>query len=75
MLPTIVTERLILRNISVLDAEDMYEYAKTPYVGPVAGWHPHQSISETKAAFSLSNFILITFQKEYYTIFYHKLLF
>ena len=53
MLPTIVTERLILRNISVLDAEDMYEYAKTPYVGPVAGWHPHQSISETKAIINM----------------------
>ena len=47
MVPTIKTERLILRNISMSDAEDMYEYAKTPYVGPSAGWMPHNDINET----------------------------
>jgi ribosomal-protein-alanine N-acetyltransferase len=53
MLPTIFTERLILRNISLEDAKDMYEYAKTPYVGPVAGWHPHKSLAETKAVINM----------------------
>lgn len=47
ILPTLYTERLMLRPISILDADDMYEYAKTPYVGPQAGWAPHQTISET----------------------------
>lgn len=48
-LPTLVTSRLIIRPISVLDADDMYEYAQTPYVGPNAGWEPHKSIDETIA--------------------------
>lgn len=46
-LPTLYTERLIIRPLSVLDADDMYEYAKTPYVGPMAGWPPHSSLSDT----------------------------
>ena len=46
-LPTLYTQRLIIRSLSILDADDMYEYAKTPYVGPTAGWPPHTSIQET----------------------------
>lgn len=46
-LPTLYTERLMIRPLSVLDADDMYEYAKTPLVGPMAGWPPHLSISDT----------------------------
>ena len=46
-LPTLYTERLIIRPLSVLDADDMFEYAKTQYVGPMAGWPPHFSIVET----------------------------
>ena len=41
------TSRLQIRPITVLDADDMYEYAKTPYVGPFAGWKPHESRAET----------------------------
>lgn len=48
-LPTLMTSRLIIRPISVLDADDMFEYAKTPYVGPNAGWEPHQTIDYTIA--------------------------
>ncbi|MFA6627581.1 MAG: GNAT family protein [Bacilli bacterium] len=47
-LPLIETERLILREISMEDAHAMYDYAKLPIVGPVAGWKPHTSLSETK---------------------------
>lgn len=46
-LPTLYTKRLMLRDISVLDAQDMFEYAQNPGVGPQAGWAPHQSINET----------------------------
>jgi ribosomal-protein-alanine N-acetyltransferase len=53
MLPTIFTERLILRNISLADAKDMFEYAQTSYVGPVAGWHPHKTLAETKAIINM----------------------
>ena len=35
------TERLILRDWRTEDAEDLYEYARNPQVGPVAGWAPH----------------------------------
>jgi ribosomal-protein-alanine N-acetyltransferase len=40
----IETKRLILRNIVEDDAEDIYEYARNPNVGPNAGWLPHESI-------------------------------
>ena len=53
MLPTIETERLILRNIQKEDAFDMYEYARTTLVGPKAGWAPHNSVYETTAVISL----------------------
>ena len=43
------TERLILRNINNSDAEDIFEYAQNPDVGPNAGWEPHKSIEESRA--------------------------
>lgn len=46
-IPILYTERLMLRPLSVLDADDMFEYSRTPYVGPLAGWEPHGSVSET----------------------------
>lgn len=42
------TERLILRRWEESDAESLYEYAKDPDVGPIAGWPPHQSIEESR---------------------------
>ena len=42
------TERLILRRWKNSDAEDLYQYAKDPDVGPIAGWPPHQSIDESR---------------------------
>ncbi|MFT0213741.1 GNAT family N-acetyltransferase [Pseudomonas sp. F1_0610] len=41
------TERLILRPWQLSDAEDLYEYAKSPEVGPIAGWKPHESVAES----------------------------
>lgn len=43
----IETERLILRPWTESDAESLYEYAKEPAVGPIAGWPPHQSVDES----------------------------
>lgn len=40
---TIKTERLILRGWQLEDLDDLYEYAKNPNVGPMAGWEPHSS--------------------------------
>lgn len=44
----IETERLILRGITMEDAQDIYAYSKEANVGPNAGWKPHESIEETK---------------------------
>ena len=48
MLPTLETKRLILRPINTDDRFDMFEYAKKPNIGPMAGWCPHSSVDETK---------------------------
>ena len=41
------TKRLILRHWEDGDAESLFEYAKDPDVGPIAGWPAHQSIEES----------------------------
>ena len=41
------TNRLILRRFEESDAENIYEYAKDPDIGPIAGWPPHTSVSES----------------------------
>ncbi len=42
------TERLILRPWHILDAENLYEYAKDPGIGPIAGWPVHTSVENSK---------------------------
>ena len=42
------TERLVLRPWKEADAEDLYEYAQDPQVGPAAGWAPHKSVEESR---------------------------
>ena len=42
------TKRLILRRWEKNDAESLYEYAKDPDVGPIAGWPAHRSIEESR---------------------------
>lgn len=44
---TITTERLILRPWREEDAESLYEYAKDPAVGPIAGWPVHTSVQDS----------------------------
>ncbi|MDO5439658.1 MAG: GNAT family N-acetyltransferase [Erysipelotrichaceae bacterium] len=41
------TERLFLRHWEENDAEALYEYAKDPDVGPIAGWPRHQNVEES----------------------------
>ncbi len=41
------TERLILRRWEKTDAESLFEYAKDPDVGPIAGWPPHKDTAES----------------------------
>ena len=42
------TERLILRPWQDSDAESLYEYAKDPAVGPMAGWPVHTSVENSR---------------------------
>jgi len=44
---SLYTERLILRPWKETDAESLYEYAKDPDIGPIAGWPAHKSVEES----------------------------
>lgn len=44
----IETERLILRDASVDDAEDMFEYAKLEEVTKYLSWKPHLSVKDSE---------------------------
>lgn len=45
---SLTTERLLLRSWQESDSADLYEYAKSEWVGPFAGWKPHQNEAESK---------------------------
>ena len=47
-LPTFQTTNLLIREIGFQDINDMYDYAKLPFVGPMAGWEPHLNKNETR---------------------------
>ena len=44
---TFETPRLLLRPWREEDAEALYNYAKDPAVGPIAGWPPHTSVGNS----------------------------
>ena len=41
------TENLILRPWEKSDAPKLYELAKNPKIGPIAGWPPHKSVDDS----------------------------
>lgn len=45
---SLTTKRLILRKWNEADAESLYQYAKDPEVGPIAGWPPHKDVMESQ---------------------------
>ncbi|MGF7144559.1 putative acetyltransferase [Anaerotaenia torta] len=45
---TLETQRLLLRTFCEEDLDDFYEYAKSPKVGPNAGWPPHNNKEESR---------------------------
>lgn len=47
-LPTLRTERLVLRKIEVTDLNDVYEYTSNPKVPKYLLWYPHKTPSYTK---------------------------
>lgn len=42
------TKRLLLRPWEESDAENLYQYAKSPDVGPSAGWSAHTSVENSR---------------------------
>lgn len=44
----LTTERLLLRPWKESDAVSLYEYAKDPKVGPIAGWPVHTSVENSR---------------------------
>lgn len=49
LMPSLETERTILRKISVDDAADMFEYCSDDEVSKYTTWYSHQSIEGTRA--------------------------
>lgn len=45
---SINTKRLILRPWTIEDSDSLYEYAKDPLVGPIAGWPVHTSVDNSR---------------------------
>lgn len=45
---TLETDRLLLRPFEEADLQDFFEYAKSPNVGPNAGWPPHSNLEESR---------------------------
>ena len=43
----LTTDRLVLRHWEDSDAESLFEYAKDPDIGPIAGWPAHKSVEES----------------------------
>lgn len=46
-IPTLKTDRLILRKITIDDVEDMYEYSSDPLVTEFLTWAPHPDQTHT----------------------------
>ncbi len=46
-LPTLKTERLVLRKLVYSDRNDIFKYAQNPEVAKHLLWEPHQNISDT----------------------------
>ncbi len=42
------TKRLYIRDLTYQDLDALFDYAKRPMIGPMAGWKPHQDKAESK---------------------------
>ncbi len=47
-LPTLSTERLILRSVTMDDAEGIFAYASDPEVSLFTMWEPHQNLGDSE---------------------------
>ena len=48
-MPDLETDRLILRKLTMHDAEDIYAYSRDPEVARHVLWDAHRSIGESRA--------------------------
>ena len=48
-IPTLESERLVLRRMNVSDCFDMYEYSRIKSVSEFLSWYPHPDVEYTKA--------------------------
>jgi ribosomal-protein-alanine N-acetyltransferase len=46
-LPTLETERLLLRRLTLDDAADVFAYARDPLVAQYTSWEPHRSLQDS----------------------------
>ena len=60
----LMTSRLLLRPFEEKDAAELYDYARDPRVGPIAGWPPHTSVENSleiiRTVFSAPNVFAVT---------------
>lgn len=61
--PILETPRLILRKISLEDAQDIFDYAKDPEVSKYVSWEPHKSIEDS---IKFIEYMLNKYEKEGY---------
>ena len=48
IMPVLETERLVLRKLTMNDAQDMFEYSSDPQVAKHVLWDAHTSVSDTR---------------------------
>jgi len=60
-LPTLYTKSLMLRKITLEDAQDIFEYSKDPEVTRFVTWEPHKKDNEKimGSGFTTSHFFLL----------------
>ena len=52
-IPTLTTDRLVLRKVTKADAEDMFEYSRLDKVTEYLRWYSHPDISHTRRHLSM----------------------
>ncbi|PEA53655.1 N-acetyltransferase [Bacillus pseudomycoides] len=45
--PTLITERLCLRPLTIEDAPDVFEYASNPEISTYTVWYPHETLQDS----------------------------
>ena len=47
-MPQLITPRLLLRKLSMSDAQDLYEYSREEDVARYVLWYPHRTVSDSR---------------------------